>query len=578
MKNKSTGTNGNGFFISRELNGLSPRSARAFLSGRIARVINGSARSIAHSSTHTFGWLFLSFGLLSLFLQLAEYYFRDITSVPLSSLIIGAVFAVLAIPLLLVDQPMCQAVQDFPLTDFILYEFFCIKRMRLDENVKAIKPVFGVIVGLILGVIGFVFPLDSVVLVLVILLLAVTAFISPEFPFLLTLLLLPYLSMLPYSSEILAILSAATLLSFFRKMLLGKRVYCFENYDVLILLFMALFTVGGVIGGGEASTGNSLIMISLVLGYIPAANIVVNRRLADCAVNAIIVSAFPVAVGAAAEYSVNLAAGNRTPAKSIMQTPETLAAFLTVATVLTLFYGIAKTKGYKRAPYFFTLAVEMLALISTENIFILPVIIFGAIAYAILRSKRIPSELVLLCIVCPYLFYLLPDGALGFISERFGLVPALSERITKFSSDFSVFSDNLLFGIGAGNLSEGGAGYLNMPFGLALRFGVFAIILFLAFVFLRHWHLSAYATYYRSSAVHEVTVMTSLASVCLLVFGSFYDVFADMSVFYLFWCVMGLCSATLRVAKNEHDDRVGYYSDQSSFDASDASISLSREV
>lgn len=568
--------NSNKGIISYELDGISPKGARIFLNGRVARLVNGAGRSVAHTSTHTFGWLFLTFGLLSLILHLADYYFRDNPSVPLSSLIIGAAFALLAIPLLLVDKPMCQALQEFPLTDFIIYGFFSIKRMRVDEGVPAVRPVFGVLFGIIIAVIGFFLPLHLVVIAMAICLFLIVSFISPEFPFLFTLLVLPYVSMLPYSSLLLVLLSVTSLLSFFRKVMFGKRVYCFENYDIIILLFIVLFTVSGIIGGGERSTYNALIMIALILGYIPAANIVVNRRLADCAVNALIVSAFPVAVGAVVEYAVNLVNGNRTPARSIMESSEALSALLTVATVLTLFYGIAKTKGYKRAPYFFTLAVELLALISTENIFLVFVLIFGGLSYGIIRAKRLPAALVFLCILCPYALFLLPSGILGSISTLFGVSPTLSERLEGFAQNLEVFLDNIFIGIGVDSLSQSEVYSVNTLLGLAARFGIFALAIFLFVILHRLYHLSVYSDYYKGSAVHEVVEMTALAPICLLILGTLHDVFADMSIFYLFWCVMGLCSATLRVAKNEHDDRVGYYSDLSSFDASDTSIRLSR--
>lgn len=568
----------NRIFISYETTGISPRSARVFLSGRVARAVNGVARKIAHTSANTFGWLFLSFGLLSLFLQLGEYYFRDNPTVPVSSLILGAAFALLSVPLLLSYKPMCQALQDFPLTDLILYEFFCIKRMRVDEKVVPIAPVYGVIVGVILGIVGFIFPLYLVVIALCVMLLLITSFISPEFPFLFTLLVLPYLSMLPYSSAVLAVMSVVSLLSFFRKVMLGKRVYCFENYDIFILLFIAVFTLSGVIGGGAESTAGALVMISLILGYIPAANIVVNRRLANCAVNALIVSAFPVAIGAVVEYAVNLAGNNRIPSRSVMSSPEVLAAFLTASTVLTLFYAITKTQGYKRAPYFFVLATEILALVSTENIFLVPVVLFGAVAYGILRSKKLPTLLMFLSIVLPYLFFLLPKGVLSFVSDSFGILPSLEDRLLRFSESLDVFADNIFLGVGLTDDAANTISSINLPLGLVLRFGIFSLVIFVVVILHRLYHLSVYSGYYRVSAVYEVTEMTALASVCLMIFGAFCDVFADMSIFYLFWCVMGLCSANLRVAKNEHDDRVGYYSDLSSFDASDTSVSLSREV
>jgi hypothetical protein len=47
-----------------------------------------------------------------------------------------------------------------------------------------------------------------------------------------------------------------------------------------------------------------------------------------------------------------------------------------------------------------------------------------------------------------------------------------------------------------------------------------------------------------------------------------------MTMYYLFWCIFGLGSAALRVAKSEFDDRIAYFSDGSTEDASSIDISI----
>jgi hypothetical protein len=45
-------------------------------------------------------------------------------------------------------------------------------------------------------------------------------------------------------------------------------------------------------------------------------------------------------------------------------------------------------------------------------------------------------------------------------------------------------------------------------------------------------------------------------------------IWSDVTVYYLFWCILGLGSAALRIAKREHDDKVMYYGDLASVDSS----------
>jgi hypothetical protein len=71
-----------------------------------------------------------------------------------------------------------------------------------------------------------------------------------------------------------------------------------------------------------------------------------------------------------------------------------------------------------------------------------------------------------------------------------------------------------------------------------------------------------------------MTRMSALAVFALICFGTFANVFADITVYYLFFSVFGVLSATLRIAKKEHDDRLGYYGDSRSADSSVIDIRL----
>ena len=85
-----------------EIKGLSAKSARAFSMGRFARMLRFISRLLAFTTSRIYGLMFLSFGVLTLFLHLGEYYFMDDPRVQVSSLVIGAVFAFLSIFLLFV--------------------------------------------------------------------------------------------------------------------------------------------------------------------------------------------------------------------------------------------------------------------------------------------------------------------------------------------------------------------------------------------------------------------------------------------------------------------------------------------
>ena len=79
---------------------------------------------------------------------------------------------------------------------------------------------------------------------------------------------------------ILAIIAIAFLLLAI-KVLLGKRLFHFEQYDAVMLIFMLFSLISGIFNKGLDSFENSLVIIALSLTYFLVSNILVNRRLAE---------------------------------------------------------------------------------------------------------------------------------------------------------------------------------------------------------------------------------------------------------------------------------------------------------
>ena len=296
MDKKASKAGKRGIFHSFEIKGISAKAARAFSAGRISKLIRRISRILAATSARVYGCASLSFGLLTLILHLGEYYIKEDPQVRLSSLVIGIVFTVLSMLLFLSDKPIALALQNNRLTDFIVFEFFSINRMQSVDNERKISYLFGVVFGFIPAVLGFFFPTEYVAFAIIALVFTVISFVSPEFPYIFSLLIFPYLSLIPYSEWILAALVLTALLSFARKVLVGKRVYSFEIYDALLAIFVIAVIVTGVILGGSESTEKALLILIFALGYIPATNIAVNRRLCDCVAGAVVASSLPISM------------------------------------------------------------------------------------------------------------------------------------------------------------------------------------------------------------------------------------------------------------------------------------------
>lgn len=584
MSSKFSSFNGK-LFRSKEISSIGTVGTVRLLKGKIVKLLNYIGRSIAYSSTRSFGSFILSFGLMSLFLHLGEYYFADEPEIALS-LAVGAACAVLSIPLLIVNKPMCLALQDFALTDFVLYEFLLIKRMHRDTEHSTVAPLIAAFLGFIPAVIGFFVPIHFVVFGIILALFVTLALITPEFPMIATLLLLPYLELFPMPKIILVCLSFITFISFAIKVLIGKRVYNFDIYDAIIALIILFTIISGILGQGPDSLKNSLIFTILLLGYFPASDLIVNRRLADCAMNAVIVSAIPITAVSVIEFitelpAVDFTSEHSTPGISaFFSSPTSLGAFMIVAAILTLAFALQKKNRAKKIFYFsvFILEVFVLGLLLEPGALV--AVAFASFAYLIFLSNKIPNDVIAVLIAAAHFLLLIPLDKLNAVSKYFGFDPTLPATVSGYKRALGVFSENLWFGAGIGDASYkvasgmNSSGIFNTLLGIGVEIGIFALVLFVIMIFIRLRHLSYYRHYTKNSFVNTAVNMTALVTVALLIYGSLADIFDDASVFYLFWTVFGICTSSLRTAKKECDDRLGYYGDSRSAESSAIDISI----
>jgi hypothetical protein len=79
----------------------------------------------------------------------------------------------------------------------------------------------------------------------------------------------------------------------------------------------------------------------------------------------------------------------------------------------------------------------------------------------------------------------------------------------------------------------------------------------------------------RNSLLSLITKAGALAIFGIFSIGMTADVFSDITVYLLFISIFGILSASLRISKTEHIDRLSYYGDQRSPDSSDINVRIS---
>jgi len=565
-----------GFFDPTEIKGLSPKAARAVSSGKLSAFLRAVSRLLAFTSARAYGLIFLTFGVLTLFLHLGEYYFMDDPTVAVSSLLIGAASVIISLFLIVSDKPICIALQSVKVVDFVVFDFFSINRMQYSEGERRFGASAGILIGFILSILGFFFPTEYAALVMLGFIFVTVALISPEFPFIFSVLLFPYLSVIPFSSYILAGTVVLSIISFARKVLVGKRVYSFEIYDCLfIFLIIAVLITGVILGEGE-NVNISLLTVLYLVGYVPASNIAVNRRLFDCISGAAVASSIPVALYSVIRYTVNIFFFEREASRAFFDSPEILAAYMSTIIIFSLYLSVKRSRTVKKNYYFSTFILSSLSLLTTEYFAILPVLIFALLSFTILRSKNIPRVIMIVLLALPFTLFLLPDATLSWISDTLSLSPAIEEIGSRMQDLLSFFSDHLFLGMGSGASPSPEALSSNSYLAIAARFGILAILAFLYILVLRVLHVGFYNKFYSDSALDFYVDMCTLAVFSMLMFGSFSDIFADTEMIYFFVVIFGMGSAALRNSKKEKEELQSYYHDQGSSDFAAIDVTLKK--
>ena len=556
----------------------------------MARFFERFTKVVSYTPARTYGAILCVFGALSLALHFVKEYIGLQQDNSLSTLIISSVFALLSIPFIASDKPLSIGLQNNFVTDFVFFEFFCIRRMHKSEIERGIPPIFGIFFGVIMAVIGMFVPLWTVALGFGIMVYLFLTFLSPEFSFFSMFLIMPYLSF-DTDGIFLAIMVAATLISYARKVASGKRVYFFEQYDFLLFVMLFCILISGIFLKGVESFVSSIVMILLGMGYVLSSSLVTNRRLADCLINAVIISSLPVSVIAIVESAIKIAKHgfmSFTGASATFDKPNTLAIFLLVTLSLSMYFVDVKRRRAVKVIYSIFALMNFAALFFTMSFWAFGTLIIGWIAATARKMRHGYGLMMLIVSLFAYVVLFLPNEYLDLASSNETVVAlGLFESMQRWQTSILMLRDNFLLGVGIGadsftkEIAEYSTAFAypnsgNFLLEIACEAGIISLCAFLLVYLVRTRHRGIYQPYVRNSQVRKISEYTTIITVMLMVYGVFNYIWADMTMYYLFWCVFGLGSAALRVAKDDFDENAAYFRDGSTEDASSIDITIKR--
>jgi hypothetical protein len=267
----------------------------------------------------------------------------------------------------------------------------------------------------------------------------------------------------------------------------------------------------------------------------------------------------------------------------VLARSDGMSVFFIAATIFSV--GLIKqAHGASRALYVLSTVICFAALIISGEVFAIVVTILGMLGYIIVKMNNYSSFVFPILMFLPMTILFLPNNILDVLFSWGYSVDSAEHLFEVWRNSLSAFLNNFFIGIGIGSESFasemakfGIFGYpdsSNLLIELGLEAGAFALIFFLAALVTRLRHRSIHYLYVRNS---QIEVLANISGACLfslLAFGMVNYIWSEPTAYYIFWCIFGMGSATLRVARKDYDDRVLYYEETSAVDSSVIDIEI----
>ncbi len=565
---------------------LRRKIAGAFESSRILRLLRRLRDVLLECSLSVYGVLFAVYGVYSLVLRLV---FRESTTgLDFGLILTGIVFLLISLPMFFSGRSLAEALGKSRIFHWLLVGICGIDEddLKKPPKVSGTRYVVAVSVAVIAGCLTyFVHPLVIPGVVLLVVLAAMVLY-QPEMGAVVTLLVCPFLSFTLHPTLYLSCILGVTAIGYLSKLICGRRTFRFGLLEGMVGFFVLLVLFGGFFTLGGKTSLRSALMYSFLIagGFFLILNLARTRVwLRRCAI-ALGTSATLVSAVGIAQYLLGYAESRWLDQKlfaeiagrvtSVFNNPNMLAVFLVL--ILPLLFGFIITQKRLFSGFFLTLcasgAVACLILTWSRGAW-LGVLFSLGVMLLLISNKTLSTILIAALPVCVGATYLSPyltgSSLIDNIAGRFASIGSLGDsstlyRVYTWQGVGNMIRDHLIGGIGVGESAFGEVYPLYALSGIETvmhshslyleilsELGVVGLIVFLISMFL-FVQLCLGALKKMPDRRMRVMVIAGLcATLGALLMGGADYIWYNYSICFLFWAVIGLTAAYVRVGKEE---------------------------
>ena len=366
------------------------------------------------------------------------------------------------------------------------------------------------------------------------------------------------------------------------KIIRGKRVFKLELIDAAVLLFGILTYLASVFSaGGEGSRNAALVSCSLMLGYFLLVNLMRTEIWIKRCVAALVSSGAIVAFIGVLEYffgrsnsqwlDLSLFSDIKMRVVSLFDNPNVLAAYLVLIFPFALNYMAQSNKRNERFLSTFVCALFVLATIFTWTRGAWIAMALCAIIFFTVVTRKTLRIFGVAIIAAPVIPMILPNNILDRIMSIVNFTDSsISYRIYTWLGSVKLAKDHLLGGIGLGPEAfsriypayafsgmETAEHSHSLILQILIGMGIGGLLMFIAFILLYFQKTLEYVKKPENNSAKFYVAAAVASAVGLLVMGIFDYVWYNYRIFYIFWIVIAIGCAFVRVGNCEEDRKSG---------------------
>ena len=446
------------------------------------------------------------------------------------------------------------------------------KRDKYTEENTITKAYFGFAAGILAGIIGSVTGPMTVIAFIITVLAVVIIMQSPESGVVMMFIALPFAT-----AQLGATLTLTVALSYFIKLIRGKRTLKLGFFEFVMLAFAVALSFGGSISLiPSQSTEHSTLLVCSVIAYFVIANCIKTAEWISKCIKALLISfgiklvfaVFGIASHFLRRTDYSYVSELVSDSSHILLGYNSFLSVLCVALLPFIFIQIINSaKESRRSLYIILTVFAISCLVFGHSLGALVSVVLG---FALLLLLSTPNSLGIIAsalIGIPTALMLLPRSATEYLSNLLGISHSgISSLFTVSASEGALLSDVLFGGIGLGEHNaellypiygfEPTSAYEchNVYSAIILGIGLAGLFIFTVLILT---FAGKFFTYIRTAknddlSLKNICICSFTGAISVLIMGFTANIFSDPSVFAI---LLYLCALTVCTANTARDER-----------------------